>query len=165
MDDIIPGTGMGYASPEILAHKGVKATFLNHAEHPIRTSTLVNTIKKAKEVGIITLVCADSVAEARALSVLNPDIILCEPTSLIGTGQTSDDEYIKETNEAVRMFNPDIYVLQAAGVSNGFDVERMLRLGADGTGATSGIVNADDPLIQLEKMVQALVKFKNEVKV
>lgn len=162
MDHIEPGTGMGHVSPDILAAKGVKATFLNHAEHPVEMSKLVKTIKRAQELNIITLVCADSVDEAKALTLLNPDIMLCEPTELIGTGQTSDDDYVKETNDAVRSVNPDVFVLQAAGISNANDVTRALKLGADGTGGTSGIVKAKDPQKALEAMIEALVAVREE---
>lgn len=161
MDEIGIGVGMGYTSSEILAHKGVRATFLNHAEHPVEVSKLVKTIKKTKELGILTLLCADSVTEAKALSLLNPTIMLCEPTELIGTGTMSDDSYIKSTNEAVKSINENIYVLQGAGISSPEDVTKALQLGADGTGSTSGIVAAD-PLQMLEDMILALVKVRDE---
>ena len=162
MDEIGVGVGMGYASPEILFNKGVKATFLNHAEHQMETSKLVKTVKKARELGIMTLLCADSVEEARALAMLNPTIMLCEPTDLIGTGKTSDDSYVKTTNDAVKEVNPNVFVLQAAGISTPADVSRMIALGADGTGATSGIVASEDPVRTLEAMIEALVASKEE---
>lgn len=162
MDEIGVGVGMGYASPEILAAKGVKATFLNHAEHQVETSKLVKTVKKARELGIMTLLCADSIEEARALAMLNPTIMLCEPTDLIGTGKTSDDSYVQATNSAVKEVNSDVFVLQAAGISTADDVSRMFALGADGTGATSGIVASKDPVKTLEEMIEASVASRED---
>lgn len=164
MDEIDVGVGMGYASPEILAHKGVKASFLNHAEHPTQVSKLVKTVKKSNELGMITLVCADSIEEARALSMLNPTVMLCEPTQLIGTGTMSDDSYIIDTNKAVKAVSPNIYVLQGAGISSPEDVTKALELGADGTGSTSGIIKAEDPLQMLEDMILALVDVRERNK-
>lgn len=155
MDGLVPGPGMGKVLPESLYEAGARATFLNHAENPMKLSDLIAAIKRADELGIITIVCADSISEAQAIAMLNPDIILCEPTELIGTGQTSDEEYIKQTNEAIKAINEDILVMQAAGISNADDVYRTISLGADGTGCTSGIVKAESPKQMLVDMINA----------
>ena len=84
MDSLVPGRGMGYVLPEALRDAGVEAVFLNHAEHPLTVNELYKTMKRAEEMGIATIVCADSVAEGIALSRLHPTVILCEPTDLIG---------------------------------------------------------------------------------
>lgn len=156
MDGIDPGRGMGAVLPESLYQAGVRAVFLNHAEHAMTFSELVQAIRKGKELGIQTIVCADSLEEARSIAFLKPDVLLCEPTELIGTGQTSDDDYIQKTNEAVKGIDPEILVLQAAGISSAEDVYRMIQMGADGTGCTSGITEADDPEETLEQMVMAV---------
>lgn len=111
---------------------------------------------------MLTIVCADSLKEAQAIAKLNPDIILCEPTELIGTGKTSDDYYIQKTNDAVKGINSDILMMQAAGISTADDVYRTIALGADGTGCTSGIVCAENPLQVLEEMIEALVAANKE---
>ncbi|WP_347301563.1 triose-phosphate isomerase [Dolosigranulum savutiense] len=163
MDGIEPGRGMGYVLPESLYESGVKAVFLNHAEKPMNFSELVKSIERANELDIITIVCADSIKEAKAIATLNPDIILCEPTKLIGTGQTSNDEYIRETNEAIKQINPDILVMQAAGISNADDVYKVISLGADGTGCTSGITEADNPKEMFESMIYSVKSAKREL--
>ena len=82
--------------PESVYAAGARATFLNHAEKPLLANELVKSISRAKELGILTIVCADSLQEAKAIAKLEPDCILCEPTELIGTGETSSEEYIKQ---------------------------------------------------------------------
>lgn len=158
MDGLFPGRGMGHVLPESLYNAGARATFLNHAERPLSLSELSKAVERADELGIITIVCADSILEAKSLALLNPDIILCEPTELIGSGQTSSEDYIKETNEAIKALNPDILVMQAAGISTAEDVYRTISLGADGTGATSGITEADNPKEVLTNMIMAVVE-------
>lgn len=155
MDALEPGRGMGYVFAESLKSAGVKATFLNHAEHPMTLDHLSQAIKRAKIVGLRTIVCANSVEEARSIALLKPDIILCEPTELISTGQTSDAAYIEETNQAIRAIDSEILVMQAAGISTAEDVYRVIQAGADGTGCTSGIVKADNPVQMFEDMVKA----------
>ena len=160
MDDLEPGTGMGFILPEALVQAGVQATFLNHAEHPITYNKLKKTIERAKQIGLKTIVCADSLEEGKAVALLEPTVIVCEPADLIGTGKTSDRSYMERTNQAIKEISKDICVLQAAGISTAEDVRQALISGADGTGGTSGIVCANDPETVLTQMIQAVGKFK-----
>ena len=59
MDSLTPGRGMGHVLPESLKEAGAEAVFLNHAENQKTVSELYATIKRAKELGMITIVCAD----------------------------------------------------------------------------------------------------------
>lgn len=163
MDGHVPGKGMGHVLPEALANAGVQGTFLNHAEHPMIVSELAKAMKRADELNIITIVCADSVEEAQAIAKLKPDVMVCEPTSLIGTGKVSDATYMEATNNAVKSVSPTTQVLQAAGISTGKNVYDAIMCGADGTGGTSGIVCAKDPLATLEEMIVALAKAKEAI--
>lgn len=158
IDGIYPGRGIGHVLPESVYAAGARATFLNHAEKPLLVNELVKSISRAKELGILTIVCADSLQEAKAIAKLEPDCILCEPTELIGTGETSSEEYIQTTNEAIKSINSSIAVMQAAGISDENDVFRTISLGADGTGCTSGIVKAENPSRMIEKMIEAVAK-------
>ncbi len=164
MDGILPGKGMGSLLPEAIKNAGAEATFLNHAEHSLSTSQLVNAVGRAKELDIIVLVCADSTEEACAIAELHPDIMICEPTSLIGSGSASDSEYKRRTNDSVRAVSPNTLVIQAAGISTDKDVYDAIFSGADGTGATSGIVAAPDPFLAMRSMVKALAAAGKELK-
>lgn len=156
MDPIKPGRGMGKVSLESLTSIGVFATFLNHAENPLDLSVLRKTIQRTQEVAMTTIICADSPEEAVAVATLNPSIVLAEPTALIGTGQAPDDSYITTTIEAIRKVNPTVQVMIASGVSSPDDVARVIRLGADGTGATSGIISKQDPILEIAEWVKAI---------
>ena len=50
----------------------------------------------------MSIVCADTPEQCRAIAELHPTMMICEPTSLIGTGNTSNEDYIRKTNEAIR---------------------------------------------------------------
>lgn len=160
MDPVVAGRGMGHVLPEGLKAAGVKAVVLNHAENPLTVNVLARTIKRAKELCLYSIVCADSVAECRAIAELEPNMMICEPTSLIGTHQTSDDEYITSTVQAIKAINSNIMVLEAAGVSTGADVQKVLQLGADGTGGTSGIVCAADWEKKISEMLEPMKQFQ-----
>ena len=175
MDSLTPGRGMGYVLPESLKEAGAGAVFLNHAENQNFTHLHVHTeyslldgsskikelLPRAKELGMITIVCADSTVEAKAVACMDPDIVLAEPTDLIGTGQVADDSYTIETVKDLHEVNPDVLVMIASGVSTAEDCYNVVKLGADGTGATSGILNAPSPAQRVQEMAEAIVRAKN----
>lgn len=162
MEALRPGKGMGHILPEALKAAGVRATFLNHAENPKTVSDLTDTIARAKELGILTVVCADDIADAKAIAQLEPDVMVCELKSLIGTGKSADISYMQATNEAVKSVSPKTKTLQAAGISTPEDVYKAIQSGADATGGTSGIVCAKDPEATLRAMIAALDKARTD---
>lgn len=156
MDGLDPGRGMGAVLGESLYEAGARASFLNHAECPLTLHQLVKSIQKARALGMISIVCADSLEEARAIAILHPDILLCEETGQIGTGQVSPMAYVQETINAIRSIDPNILIMQAAGIKSPEDVRYVMDLGADGTGCTSGIVKAENPKAMLRAMLDSL---------
>jgi triosephosphate isomerase len=81
---------------------------------------------------------------------------VAEPTELIGTGVTSDKDYVIATTSAIKRINPEIQVLQAAGIKNEQDVYNIMKAGADATGTTSGIMKAENPEAMLDEMIRAV---------
>ncbi len=156
MDPLRIGKGNGSVLPEAVKAAGAVGVLLNHAEKPMSISDLHQAIKRADNVGLLSMVCADSVEEAVAIAHFSPNIIVAEPTELIGTGQSSNKGYIIETTSAIKKINPDIQVLQAAGIKNAQDVYKVIREGADATGTTSGIMKAGDPEAMMEEMISAV---------
>ena len=149
---------------ESLKAAGAEAVFLNHAENSCTVAELYATMNRAKELEMITVVCADSVVESRAIAEMKPNILLSEPTDLIGTGETADDSYVLETTEQIHAVNPEILVMIASGVNSPEDVYNIIKLGADGTGATSGIIGAPDPARMVREMAEAMAKADKEKK-
>ena len=159
MDSVKIGTGIGSILPEALKEAGAIGTLLNHAERRITLSEIRRTIKRADEVGLVTVVCADSPQEAAAIAHLNPNIILAEPPELIGTEKSVGNvqkEFILETITMVKKINPEIIICNGAGIRTADDVKDVIRLGAEATGSTSGILKAENPVKKMEEMVRAL---------
>ena len=163
MDPVVPGRGLGSVLPEAVKEAGAVGVMLHHAEKKISPETLKETIRRADEVGLASIVCADTVEEIRQVALMAPNLIVAEPTDLIGTGVASDMGYVKATIEAVRKINPDIMVLQGAGISGPEDVARVIRAGAEATGCTSGVMKAKDPEAAAEEMLWTLRKTWDEV--
>ena len=163
MDPLCPGRGLGSVLAESLKEAGAVGVMLNHAEKKLTPDVIRATIARADEVGLATIVCADTVAEIEQIARMNPNLIVAEPTDLIGTGVASDMGYVRSTIEAVRKINPDIMVLQGAGISGPEDVARVIRAGAEATGCTSGIIKNADPEAMAEEMLYTLRKTWDEV--
>lgn len=155
MDFYPIGRGLANVLPESLKAAGAQGVMLNHAERPLKFSEIASTIMRAREIGLKTAVCADSITEAKAVACLSPDIIIAEPTELIGTGKGGDIGYVGEACKAVREINPEILVLIGAGINNGKDVYDVISAGSDASGSSSGIVNAENPVLMVEEMIKA----------
>jgi len=163
MDTLVPGRGLGSVLPEAIKEAGAVGVMLNHAEKKLTLEQVKESIKRADEVGLASIVCADTVEEIRQVALMGPNLIVAEPTDLIGTGVASDMGYVRDTIEAVRKINPDIMVLQGAGISGPEDVANVIRAGAQATGCTSGVMKAADPEAAAEEMLYALRKTWDEV--
>ena len=135
---------------------------LNHVEKPVTFEVLAETIKRADEVGLTTIVCADSMADASKIATLAPDIIVAEPSSLIGTGVSVGPEYVEAATKCVKDVNPNILVLTAAGIAGGADVYNTIIAGADATGSSSGVAKAADRAAMVDEMIAACRKAWNE---
>jgi triosephosphate isomerase len=112
------------------------------------------------------MVFADSPEDAEALARLGPDIVLAEPPELIATGVSAGNVmagFVAEAVAAVKGVDPSILVMSGAGVNGPDDVERMLRLGLDGTGSSSGILRAADPVATMRAMLQATARAWNDL--
>lgn len=162
MDPIYPGRGLADTLPESLVAAGADGVMLNHCEKPLEFEVLKETIARADEVGLTTIVCADSLADASKIATLNPDIIVAEPSELIGTGVSVGTEYVEAATKSVKDVNPEILVLTAAGISNGEDVYNTIISGADATGSSSGIAKAEDRAAMVDEMIAAVRRAYDE---
>ena len=162
MDPIVPGRGLADILPESLVAAGAEGVMLNHVEKPLEFDVLAETIKRADEVGLTTIVCADSMADASKIAELNPDIIVAEPSELIGTGVSVGPEYVAAATESVKKVNENILVLTAAGIAGGEDVYNTMIAGADATGSSSGVAKAADRPAMVDEMIAACRKAWDE---
>jgi len=156
MDPLPIGRGLADVLPESIKAAGAVGVMLNHCEKPISLSVLRQTIKRADEIGLLSIVCADSIAEAKAIALFEPNIIVVEPTELIGTGKTSDLDLVLASIKAVKSINSEILVLHAAGISSGKDVYKVIFAGAEATGSSSGVVKAPDSAAMVDEMIHAV---------
>ena len=162
MDSLEVGRGMGRTLPEALKAAGAVGVMLNHAEHKLTIDEIKAAIARADEVGLATMVCADSVDEVREIAALGPNILVAEPTELIGTGKPADKEYVDEVIKVIREVNPDIKPFPSAGISKGEDCYNIIKAGSSASGCSSAIAKAEKPLALAEEMIAAVRKAWDE---
>lgn len=159
LDPVPPGRGVGAILAEAVRDAGAAGAMLNHSERPMTLGDIDRALVRAREVGLLTMVYADSPEEAAAVAMLGPDIVLAEPPELIATGRSAATEmeaFVERAVELVGRVDPGIIVMCGAGVQTPADVERMIRLGVGGTGSSSGILRADDPVAATRAMIGAM---------
>ena len=162
MDSIAVGRGMGRTLPEALKAAGAVGVMLNHAEHKLTLEEIEKAIKRADEVGLATMVCADSVEEVKAIAKLSPNILVAEPSELIGTGKPADKAYVDEVIRVIREINPEIKPFPSAGITKGEDCYNIIKAGASASGCSSAIAKADKPLKLAEEMIAAVRRAYDE---
>ncbi len=153
-----PGRGMGHLLPEAIKAAGAGAVVLNHAENPLTFHDLYENIRRAAELDMISIACADSVAEAEVLAMMRPDAILAEPTDLIGTGVAADDSYIDGCVSRIKAVDSHIAVMIGSGITTAADCYNVILHGGDAAGSTSGILNAPDPKVRIREMAEAVCR-------
>ena len=162
MDSLPVGKGMGKTLPEAVKAAGAVGVMLNHAERKLTLEEIEKAIKRADELGLATMVCADSVEEVKAIAKLGPNILVAEPSELIGTGKPADKEYVDEVIKVIREINPDIKPFPSAGISKGQDCYNIIKAGASASGCSSAIAKAEDPLKLAEEMIAAVRRAYDE---
>ncbi len=164
MDSLPVGKGMGKTLPEAVKSAGAVGVMLNHAERKLTLEEIEQAIKRADELGLATMVCADSVEEVKAIAKLGPNILVAEPTELIGTGKPADKEYVDEVIKVIREINPEIKPFPSAGISKGEDCYNIIKAGASASGCSSAIAKAKEPLKLAEEMIAAVRRAYDETR-
>jgi triosephosphate isomerase len=158
IDPIKPGGFTGHVLAESVKEAGAVGTLVNHSERQLRLSDIEQTIRIARENGLVSVVCANNPSISAAAATLKPDMVAIEPPELIGTGipvSKAQPQIITGTVSLVRKVNPDVTILCGAGISRGEDVAAALKLGTQGVLVASGIVKAENPYAVLREFADA----------
>lgn len=165
MDTLRPGRGMADVLPEGLKAAGAQGVVINHCEKPMSLPQMKATIDRARELDMLVFACADTLAEAKAIAQLHPDIINPEPSEIIGGGNgVSPMAYVKDSIKVIKEIYDDIMVEQAAGITNGQQVYDFIMAGSEAAGAASGIMNAADPIAMIDEMIGATRRAADDLK-
>ena len=144
IDPVAFGSGTGHILPEGVKMAGGAGTLLNHSERRLKREVLEASIKRAKEVGLKVIVCAETPEEGASFLEFDPDFIAVEPPELIG-GDISVSTAKPEIIEHAAKLIGGEKLLIGAGIKSGQDVHIAVQLGAKGVLLASGITKAKNP--------------------
>jgi len=161
IDPITVGSFTGHVLAESVKEAGAVGTLINHSERRLKLADIDAAITRAKEVGLVSVVCSNNSVVSAAVAVLKPNMVAVEPPELIGTGipvSKAKPEIVLKTVDLVKRVNPKVTILCGAGITTGEDVAAALRLGTQGVLVASGIVKAKDPYRALLDFAEAITK-------
>ena len=159
VDPVNYGKYTGHILPEAIAEAGCAGTLINHSERRLSIESIKATVERAKENGLLQVLCVDTIEMGCKVAVFNPDVIAIEPPELIGTGipvSQARPEVVSGAVDSVRGVNSRVQVLCGAGITSGEDVKAALRLGSRGVLVASGVVKAENPQKKLLEFSQAM---------
>jgi triosephosphate isomerase len=151
-----PGARTGAVIPESLLASGAVGSLLNHSEHPLPDDEVGRAVARLQSLGLVPLVCAKDVDDARRLARFHPAYLAVEPPELIGGDRsvsTAKPEVIRGTVEAVLEVSPSTHVLCGAGVHDRNDVRIAIELGARGVLVASAVTRAADPREAVDELL------------
>ena len=155
IDPVVHGSATGHILPESVKLSGAGGVILNHSERRLERDVLKKSIERAKEVGLTTVVCAESPEEGAGFLEFDPDFIAVEPPELIG-GDISVSSAQPEIIEHSAKLIGSEKLLIGAGIKNGEDVRIAKKLGAKGVLLASGVTKAEDPKAVLMDLASGL---------
>lgn len=145
VDSVSAGSHTGHVLAESLKAVGAVGTLLNHSERRLGLHEIETSLKRAREVGLTTCVCANTSSVSAAVASLGPDMVAVEPPELIGSGiavSTAQPEIITDTVKRIKKINDTVTILCGAGITSGKDVAAAMGLGSQGVLVASGVVKA-----------------------
>jgi triosephosphate isomerase len=148
VDEIEFGANTGKILPEVVKAAGAAGTLLSHSENKLPVEVVGESVGRCQEVGLKTLVCAETVGEAREVAFFKPDFLAYEPPELIGTNvsvSAAKPTVVKDFVKA-KLGAP---LVIGAGVHSQADIRKGLKLGAKGFLVASDVVLGKNPKAEL----------------
>jgi triosephosphate isomerase len=161
IDPIGSGSYTGHILPESVKEAGATGTLINHSERRMLLADIDLAIRRAREVGLTSVVCTNNPSVSAAVAALKPDFIAIEPPELIGSGipvSKAKPEVVTSTLSLIKEVNPEVIVICGAGITKGEDASAALRLGTEGVLVASGVVKAKEPRKALLELAEAMVQ-------
>lgn len=159
LDPVTPGSHTGWLLPEAAKEAGAAGSLLNHSERSLPFEQVQAAVKRIRELGMVSVVCAKDVETAAKLATLDPDVVAVEPPELIGSGVAVSKvkpEVVSNSVRKIKEVNPRVRVLCGAGISSGEDAGLALKLGAEGVLLASYVVCAKDQRAAVEDIITGM---------
>jgi triosephosphate isomerase len=162
-DSVKFGSTTGHIVAELIKESGATGSLINHSERRIPLKEIGKVVKRLNSLKLISVVCARTPEEVKAIAKINPSYIAIEPPELIGSGRAVSKVRPEIVSESVRLAkhaNPKAKVICGAGIVSGEDVAAAIRLGSVGVLVASGIVKAKnwrEKILEISKNLHSFI--------
>lgn len=157
VDPAAKGAFTGKIPMESLLEIDVKGSLVNHSENRIESGRIESIAEMAGQFHFETVLCVESLEEAKKYAPLHPSFIAYEPPMLIGGDVSVTSAEPSIISNVVKSCIPEnVRVLVGAGVKNPEDARMSIKLGADGVLIASGIVKAKEPAEALNGIIKGI---------
>lgn len=150
------GPFTGHITAHSLKQTGARGSLLNHSERRLGLDAIEESLDLARNLGLLTIICADTAYSGKAVSELDPTFVAIEPPELIGGDISVCMAQPQIVTDSVAMIGKG-KVLVGAGIKTKEDVISALRGGASGVLVASGVVRALDPEKVLREMAEGVL--------
>ncbi|MCS7116086.1 MAG: triose-phosphate isomerase [Nitrososphaerota archaeon] len=156
------GSTTGAIVPEVVKSIGCIGSLINHSEKRIPPSRIQETVKRLKDLGMYSMVCARTPEEVALFTSYDPEFVAIEPPELIGSGiavSKARPEVITESVEIAMKVNKNVKIVCGAGIVAKEDVDAALRLGSRGILVASGIIKSSNWEEKIRELAEPLTRF------
>lgn len=150
------GSTTGHMVAEVEMSAGVKGSLVNHSEMRLGVDCIEMVVKKLRELGMVSVVCARTPEEVAVVSEFGPDYVAIEPPELIGSGVAVSKAKPEVITKSLEVLKGRVKLLCGAGIVGYEDVKKAVELGAEGVLVASGVVKAKDWEGKVRELVKGL---------
>jgi len=141
LDPAPPGAHTGKIIAEDIKYNGGIGSLINHSEDQYDWEALAQAVKRSKEEGLISIVCARDEQQAARIAHLRPTYIAVEPPELIGGTLSVSTAQPELITKSVKATTP-VPLIVGAGIKTTTDVQQALKRGAVGILVASAVTKA-----------------------
>jgi triosephosphate isomerase len=154
-DSIQNEKSTGHISAFAIRTAGGSGTLINHSEKKLSLENIKEIITQCKEAHIVSIVCAQSIAEVDKIAQFKPSAIAFEDPQLVSTGKPITAYRQHDIlNFVKKLKGKPIVPLCGAGITSAKDVESAYKLGCKGVLIASAIANNKYPQELLESLAK-----------
>lgn len=146
------GQSTGWVTIAAIKAAGAKGSLINHVEHRLDKSTILNTAKLLQKEKLDAIVCVEHVRRLQDLKDVTATLLCIEPPELIGGNISITNAKPKIIKDAVAATKKPVLI--GAGVKTHEDLVTALKFGCNGILVASGVVLAKNKEQALKDLLQ-----------
>lgn len=156
VDPIDPGKNTGWISPYSVREAGATGVLINHSEHKVNETVILETIKKARQYNLKIVLIGQTVEMIKKFDSFDVDFLSFEKEDLIAGSISMIDQQEAAITDLVKTLKHPLII--GAGINDGEDTRKSKAAGAVGVLMATYFVTAPNPEAKLRELAEAFKK-------